>query len=190
MVINLRKKTPLIGARGVTINVNAKQRGQFLAKRLLTSQKSVIHPRLEAIIPLVKLLLPNNRDFLFHLTPQANLTFNSHIMDYETSKILVRNASHRPLHVFCRHKLGYLLDMVYENCFFINTQSACDATFVLSSSHSFSNLSAGPTLSPTDASLETVLKNGIRVYRDASAMKQISELVAEYPSIWEPQGFV
>lgn len=121
MVINLEKKTALIGVRGVTIDVNTRQRSQFLAKRLLTSQESVIPPRSEAMIPLVKLPLPDNRDFLFHPTPQANLTLYSHIMDYETTKILVRNASDRPLRIPRRHKLGHLLDMAYENCFLMDT---------------------------------------------------------------------
>lgn len=37
MVINLGKKSTLIGAYGIIIDVNAKQQGQFLIKRLLTS---------------------------------------------------------------------------------------------------------------------------------------------------------
>ena len=60
MVINLGKKSALISACRVTINVNAKQQDQFLAKKLLTSQKSVIFLCSEAIIPLVKLPLPDN----------------------------------------------------------------------------------------------------------------------------------
>lgn len=137
------------------------------------------------MIPLVKLPLPDDRDFLFHPTPQANLTLYSHIMDYKTTKILVRNASDRPLRVLRRHKPGHLLDKAYKNCFLMDTQSIYDAVSVPPSSHSFSNLSAGPTLLPADTSMETVLENGIRVFGDASAVKQISDLVARYLSIWE-----
>lgn len=35
-----------------------------------------------------------------------------------------------------------------------------------------------------------VLDNEVKVYGDATAMEQIAELVAEYPTIWESQGFV
>lgn len=63
MVINLRKKTALIGACGVTINVNAKQRGQFFAKRLLANQESVIPSCSEAIIPLMKSPYPTIKTF-------------------------------------------------------------------------------------------------------------------------------
>ena len=190
MVINPKKKTALIGVCGVIIDVNTKQRGQFLAKRLLTSQESIISPCSEAMIFLMKLPLPDNRDFLFHPTPQANLTLYSHIMDYETTKILVRNTSDRLLRVPCRHKLGHLLDKAYKNCFLIDTQSAYDAASVPLSLHFFSNLSARPTLPPAETSIKTVLENDIRVFGDASAVKQISDLVAEYPLIWEFQAFV
>lgn len=69
IVINLGKKTALIRACEVIIDVSAKPWGQFLAKKLLRSQISVISPCSKAVIPLVKLLLPNNRDFLFYSTP-------------------------------------------------------------------------------------------------------------------------
>lgn len=67
----------------------------------------------------------------------------------------------------------------------MDNQSAYDVASIPSSLHSFSNLSAGPTLPPTDTLMETVLENGIKVFGDASAMKQIFDLVVEYPSIWE-----
>lgn len=190
MVIDLGKKTAVMGACGVSIDVNARQRGQFLARKLLTNQDSVIPPRSEAMISLVKLPLPNNRDFLFHPAPQAHLTHYSHIMDYETSKILVKNASDLPLRVPRQHKLGHLLDITYENCFLIHTRSAYSAASVPPSSHTFSVLGAEPTLPPADALMETVLENEIRMFGDANVVRQISDLVTEYPSIWRSQGFV
>lgn len=98
MVINLGKNRAFIGAYKVTIEVNAKQWGQFFVKRLLTNQESGILPYLEAVAPLIRVLQSNNRDFLFYSTPQANLTLYSHIVNHETLKILVKNASDR---IFC-----------------------------------------------------------------------------------------
>lgn len=146
MVINLGKKTAIIGTCGVSIDVNATQRGQFLTRKLLTNQDSVIPPRSKAMISLEKLPLPDDRAFLFYPVPQANLTLYSHIMDYETSKILVKNASDLPLRIPRRHKLGHLLDMTYDNCFLIDTESAYIAASVPPSSHLFSVLGAEPTL--------------------------------------------
>lgn len=111
-------------------------------------------------------------------------------MDYETLKILVRNTFDLPLCMPHRYKLGHLLDVTYENCFLIDTQAAYNAVSVPLSSHLFSNLGTGSTLPPTDPSMETVLYNGIRVFKDSNAVRQIADLVAEYLSIWKSQGFV
>lgn len=73
--------------------------------------------------------------------------------------------------------------MAYNNCFHINTKSAYNAVVISPSSHLFSNLSARPILPPVDASIETVLENGIKVYGNANIVKQISDLVAKYPLI-------
>lgn len=132
----------------------------------------------------------NNQDFLFHLTPQTNLILYSHIVDHKTLKVLVKNVSDRPLYISYRHKLGHLLDMAYNNYFPMDTQFSYALAAVLPSLYSFSNVSARPILLPTDYLMETILKNRIRVYGNINTVKQISDLVAEYPSIWKSQGFV
>ena len=38
--------------------------------------------------------------------------------------------------------------------------------------------------------METILENGVRVYEDKHAVTLLAQLVAEYPSIWESEGFV
>lgn len=60
IIIDIGKKTALIKSCGVTIKMNAKQQGQFLARKLLFSQESIILPRSEALVPLVKVPLPDN----------------------------------------------------------------------------------------------------------------------------------
>lgn len=63
-------------------------------------------------------------------------------------------------------------------------------TSIPPSSHSLSDLIARPKLLPSKALIETVFKNGIKVFRNTSTVKQISDLVAEYPLIWDSQGFI
>ncbi len=65
-IIDVIRKSVFIGSCGVTISINARQRRQFLTRNLFASQETVVPPRLEAMILLIPLLLPNNRDFLFH----------------------------------------------------------------------------------------------------------------------------
>lgn len=82
-----------------------------------------------------------------------------------------------------RYKLAHLLDIAYDNCFLVDAQSAHDLTIFLPSLLSFSDLSAGPPLSLANTLMETVLNNRIKVYEDPAVIKQISELVLQYPSI-------
>lgn len=174
----------------MTIKVNAKERGWFLTKKLLTSQKGVIFPRSKVMASLVRVLLPDNQNFLFYLTSQANLTFYSHIVHDETLKILVKNGSDSLFCIPCWYKLSHLLDITYNNCFLMDIRSVYDLAAILPFLHFFLNLSAGLILLPAYFLIETILNNGIRMYGDASTIKQISDLVAEYPSIGESQGFV
>ena len=133
-VIDIEKKTTLIESCRVTVPISARQRGQFLTKKLLTSKSTVVPPRSEAMIPLVPVSVPDNRDFLFHPAAQPNLTLFTHIIDHQTSRILVRNASDQSLRVPHRHKLGHLIDIAYDNCFFTDERAAIDsATFLPSS---------------------------------------------------------
>lgn len=179
IVIDLGKNSTLIGVCGVNIKVNVKQWGQFLARRLHISQKSIIFPYSEVMILFVRVSLLNNRDFLFHPTSLANLTFYSHIVDHKTLKVLVKNVSDQPLCVSRQHKLDHLLDIAYNNCFPMDTQSAYKLAAVLSSSHSFSNVSVGPILLSADYLMETIFNNQIRVYGNTNIVKQISDLVTE-----------
>lgn len=123
------------------------------------------------MVSLYQVLLSDNRDFFFYPTTQANLTFYSHIVDHETSKILIKNAFDRPLCILQCHRLGYLLDIAYDNCFLIDTQLAYDLAAFLPSLQSFSDLSVRPSLSFVNSSMEIILDNGIKVYRDAAIVK-------------------
>ena len=134
--------------------------------------------------------LPNDHDFLFYPATQANLTLFTHIVDHQTSKVLVRNASSETLCIPRRHKLGHLIDIAYDNCFLTNTQSALDAATSSPLSYRPLGHNDKPPFLPTDPFLEIVLNNGVNVQGDAAAVRQIADLMAEYPIIWKFQGFV
>ncbi len=65
-VIDVKGKKALIGSCKVTIPINARQHAQFLARKLLTNQETVVPPNSEAMISLLPLHLPDDRDFLFY----------------------------------------------------------------------------------------------------------------------------
>ena len=110
-VLNVGLGHVLIGSYGVKITIRAKQRGQFLKKRLLAEKDKVIPPRSETMVPLLPVPLPNNRDFLFHPTAQLTLTLFAHIMHHDIKKILVRNTFDRLLRISRRQKMGHVVDI-------------------------------------------------------------------------------
>ncbi len=184
-IIDVKRKSVFIESCGVTVPIDTKQRGQFLTKKLFVSQETMVPPRSEAIIPLILLPLPDDRDFLFYPAIQVNLTLFTHLVNYQTSKMLVRNNSRQMLRILRYYKHGHLIDIAYKNCFLANTHSALDAATFPPLLQYFSEYNTSPPFLATNSSLETVLNNGIRVYGDKTAVRQIAELVAEYPTIWE-----
>lgn len=114
----------------------------------------------------------------------------THIVDYETSKVLVRNTFNQPLHISCWQKLDHFVDIRYNNCFLADTKSAFQFAAFPSKIQLF--FEQEPSLAPntTEYSIEMRLGNRVRVYGDRYAVAQLAQLVAKYPSIWESEDFV
>ena len=66
-MLNIGLGPAVMGSCGIKITIKARQKGQFLRRMLLAENDGVILPRFEAMILFLPVLLPNNRNFLFHL---------------------------------------------------------------------------------------------------------------------------
>lgn len=190
LVLNIGLGHSIVGSCGVKITIKATQRGQFLRRKLLAENNEVVPPCFEAIIPILPVPVPDNRNFLFHLAAQTNLTLFAHIIDHETSKVLVRNTSNRPLRVSRRQKLGHIVNIRYDNCFLADADSAFQSATVPSRIQPLFEQEPSLAPNPTEYSMETKLHNGVRVYGDPHAVAQLAQLVADYSSIWESECFV
>ena len=135
------------------------------------------------MIPLVWVLPTDKCNFLFYLTIQANLILYTHIIYHKTSKILVRNISDCPLHISYCQKLSHIIDIIYDNSFLIDTQTAFDSAASLLAILPFLDLGARLALMPANKFMKTQLNNKVRVYGDTITLEEISKLVAEYFSI-------
>lgn len=137
------------------------------------------------MIPFSSIFLPNDCNFLIHLTIQANLTQYAHIVNHTTTKILVNNISDCPLRILRHQKLDYIVDICYENCFLANAQATFNFAVFLLRTQLFFNLYNGIALASMDMeiSIETQLNNGVRVYGNRTAIREISKLVAQYSFI-------
>lgn len=186
--INLSSASAHIQSCGVDIIINAKYHAQYLKRRVLANAATFIRPKSEALVPFRQMPLPDSRDFLFHLSPQAHLTLYAHLVDHSTSKVLVRNDADHPVQIPRHHKLGCVTELPYESCFAasVGHEAASSPPISLPLFHERS----GITIPPNGTSLETELPNGIKIYGDKDAVEQITRLVNEYPSIWESSGFV
>ena len=189
-MLNVRLGHALVGSCGVKIAIRARQKSQFPRKRLLPKKDELVPPRSEAVVPVLPVPLLDDRDFLFHPTAQANLTLFAHIIHHDTKKVLVRNISDRPLRISRRQRLGHVVDIRYDNCFLADTETAFDSATIPPQTTPFFEHGPFCTPTPTDPSMVTTLENGMSVYRDKHAVALLAQLVAEYPSIWESEGFV
>lgn len=118
------------------------------------------------------------------------MTLYVHIVDHTTTKILVSNTFDRLLRIPRHQKLGHIVDICYKNCFSADAQATFDSAAFPPRAQPFFDLHAGVALAPTDTLMEMQLDNGMRIYGDEVAIREISELVAKYPTIWESEGFV
>lgn len=76
------------------------------------------------MIPFLPVPLLDDRNFLFHPATQINLTMYTHMIDHETLKVLVKNTSDRLLRISRQQKLGYIVDIHYNNYFLADAKSA------------------------------------------------------------------
>lgn len=106
------------------------------------------------MILLALVFLPDDRNFLFHPTTQANLTLYAYIVDPRTTKILVSNTSNRPLHISRHQKLGHIIDIYYENCFLADAQATFVSAAFLPKTQTFFDLHIEAALALTDIPIE------------------------------------
>ena len=171
LVIVVKETNVVIGSCEVIVPIDVKNKKQFLTRKILERQETMISPYSKAMVLLFSLSLSDNRDFLFYLATQVNLTLFIHIVDHQTSKVFVKITFNESLCILCRYKLGYLIDIVYDNCFFTNIQSVFDALISPLLSYQPSSRNNNFLFLLIDPFLKKVLDNKVKVYRHMAAVK-------------------
>ena len=186
--INLANVFAHILSCGMTIVISARNHSQFLRRNVLANTTIFIPPKSEAFIDVRQIPLPDSRDFLFQPFPQEHLTLYSHLLDHTSSRMLVRNDVDRAIQIPRSHRLGYITEIPFENCFATSVDH--DATSTPPTSPLLFHERNDITIPPADTGLETELPNHIKIFGDSQAVEKITRLINEYPSIWESSGFV
>lgn len=91
----------MVGSFGVKITIRARQKDQFPNRKFFAKNNSMIPLRSEVMVLLYQIFFWNNINFLFHLVAQATLTLFTHIINHETTKVLIRDTSDWLLLIFC-----------------------------------------------------------------------------------------
>lgn len=135
-------------------------------------------PRSKTIILLFLLPFPDDQDFLFYPAIKTNLTLYTHIVNYKTLKVLVKNMSNWLVHILRQQNLGHIVDIHYDNCFLANAKSTFQSATVLPKIQPL--FKQKPSLAPntTKYLIETRLYNRIRVYRDTHIIAQLAQLLS------------
>lgn len=165
----------------VTIVINTRNYSQFLKHNVLINTIIFILPKSEALVDVWQIPVPNSHNFLFQPFSQEHLTLYSYLLDYISSKILVRNDTDYLIQIFQSHRFGYIIEILFENCF--ATLVDHDTTFTPLTSpllfHKWSDI----IILPADANLEIEFPKGIKIYGNREAVEKITRLVNKYPSI-------
>ena len=196
IVIDVANKQARIGSCNATATITAKPRGEYVRKKVLAKEPTIVPPRSEMILPTKPIDLPSDRDFLFEPMKQVQtrMTMFAHIVDHKMSGILVRNESNVPVQVPRKLRLGNIHEMDFESCFHtdlvpqdlgsIGTGSMTDGAKDDQSQDENSRMK--PLLAE-----ENRLSNGVMVYgKSSEEVEALTNLVHEFPDIWIDTGFV
>lgn len=129
-MLNVRSDHTLVGSCGVKITIKARQRGQFLMRKLFTEKDKIVSSCSETMIPLLSVPLLHNRDFLFHPTAQLNLTLIALIMYHDTKNVLIRNIFDQPLQISRCQRLDHIIDIRYNKCFLAEAKTILNSATV------------------------------------------------------------
>lgn len=102
VVIDLANKSAMILSCQVTISVTTRLRSRPVQRKVLVNRSLTISPESETLVQFVCSSFLDKRDFLFKPTPYSYLTLFSHILNNLTYRVLVCNALHQPVLLFCR----------------------------------------------------------------------------------------
>ena len=218
ITIDVAKEKAYIDSCKTSITITARQRGQFIRRKVHALSATKIPPHSEGIVPIStsSLSLPDDRDYIFEPTKQVNVVLFSHMVDSRVTAILARNDSDHQIEIPRRSRLGAITEFGYENCFQVNLSHEYASTkppkksgwlkkaFAVAAMAATSFLGQGPGHATNgverqgftggsqlpDSPREEKLPSGVTVYGNDAAREALSGLVEEFPTLWTDDGFV
>lgn len=198
-VINIEEKIATINSCNMEIPLQIMPKGPYVRKTVHAQYGIVLQPGEEQLLP-IKAKIPEGRDFFFEPDSSVNVTMCSHVLDVNTSKILVKNETDNTIKVPRRYRLGQISEVDCDNCFQIadidlavrppkKVREDIKKTLRRTSTTMFAGIS--PILPTTGlTNMETRLSNGSMAYGNDEARSAYARLVQDFPSLWQDNGFI
>ena len=94
IIINLREKKAYVSSYAIILEIDTKQQGSFIRRKLSAQHNLIVTPHSQALISFPSPGLPSDRDFFFEQSPsQGRIILFSHLIHHNMSSILLRNDS-------------------------------------------------------------------------------------------------
>lgn len=220
IVIDINRSKAVIDSCDITADISCRQRSQQYTRRAVHAKEALtILPSSKSLIRVTKLELLDGRDFLFEPIEQANITLYAHIVDSKLYSILAKNESRYAVQISRKHRLDMLAEVDYENIYFAEhlpdfseppaplkrglrkpstNTSWIKKAVTIATTAAFSISATINSLLPEQKSSaatnvlakETKLNNEVMIYRDTKSTATLSNLIAEFPTVWKNEGFV
>ena len=240
IAIDLGKREAFIGSCNVTVPIDIGSRStasvNAIHKAVHIKKTMIIPPHTVSPVTIHHLGdIPKDRDYLFE-PDDVNFSLYAHLMDAETSSVLVRNDTHKSLKIPRNFHLGHVTELDYSNACHVSGEDAeelalrrpkkehkvgwfkklivaCTAaaaavgimaspSTIVNQASTISDISNVATIgssttlpipgidpAPTPTA-EVVMPNGVTIHDSGKkAVDAFAELVEEFPSIWEDNGF-
>lgn len=94
----------------------------------------------------------------------------ANIIYYDTIKVLVWNIFYWSLCILCHQRLGYIVDIYYNNCFLTNTKFVFYLVTVFPITIPIFKHKPSYISTSTNLSMEMILDNRVKIYGDKYAV--------------------
>ncbi len=116
VTIDVAKKSAYIGSCDTTIEVEVKTARTVVHERIHARKAVDVPLRSKMAVPVHHTAIPSDRDFFFE-PDDTNLSLYAHIINAETTSILVENESDKTVHIPRNYRLGRVLELDFPNAF-------------------------------------------------------------------------
>ena len=125
ITIDLGKKEAIIGSCGVNvpIDIGSRNNTPAIVRAVHIRKTTQVPPHSALAVPIHHLDIPKDRDYLFE-PDDVNFSLYAHLMDADTSSVLVRNDTEKTVHIPRNFRLGHLNEMDYPNACHVTGEDA------------------------------------------------------------------